>query len=43
VTDGRTLWCSRDHLGFQTSFYRDDPEALVVATEAKQVVAGAGI
>lgn len=43
VTDGRTLWCSRDHLGFQTSFYRDDPEAFVVATEAKQVVAGAGI
>jgi len=43
VTDGRVLWSSRDHLGFQTLFYRDDPRAFVVATEAKQVVAGAGL
>jgi asparagine synthetase B (glutamine-hydrolysing) len=43
VTDGRTLWCSRDHHGFRTLFYRDDADAFVVATEAKQVAAGAGI
>ena len=43
VTDGRTLWSSRDHLGFRTLFYRDDADAFVAATEAKQVAAGAGI
>jgi len=43
VTDGYRLRCFRDHLGFRTFFYRDDPEAFYAATEAKQVIAGAGI
>ena len=43
VSDGETLWSFRDHIGFRTLFYRDDPGMFLVATEAKQVVAGAGI
>jgi asparagine synthase (glutamine-hydrolysing) len=33
----------RDQFGFRTLFYRDGADALVAATEAKQVAAGAGI
>ncbi len=43
VTDGRQLWAFRDHLGFQPLFYRDEPRGVFVATEIKQIVAGAGI
>ena len=43
VTDGRSLWCFRDHVGFQPMFYRDDPRAFFAATEAKQVLAGADL
>ncbi len=43
VSDGTRLWCFRDHLGFATLFYRADRGAIYVATEAKQVVAAAGI
>lgn len=43
VSDGSRLWCFRDHLGFGTLFYRAEREAIYVATEAKQVVAAAGI
>ena len=43
VTDGERLWCFRDHLGFRTLFYRDDATGTFAASEAKQVVAGAGI
>ena len=43
VTDGRHLWLFRDHLGFQPLFYADCPRGLVVATEVKQVIAGAEI
>jgi asparagine synthase (glutamine-hydrolysing) len=43
VTNGSRLWAFRDHLGFKTLFYRDAPDALYVASEAKQVVAGAGL
>ena len=43
VSDGYRLWCFRDHLGFATLFYRAEREAIYVATEAKQVVAAAGI
>jgi asparagine synthase (glutamine-hydrolysing) len=43
LTDGFKLVCFRDHLGFGTLFYRRDAGGCYVATEAKQVVAGAGI
>lgn len=42
ITDGDRLWCLRDHLGFRSLFYRDEPHRLLVASEAKQVCAGAG-
>lgn len=43
VTDGSRLWCFRDHLGFATLFYRAEREAIIVATEAKQVLATADV
>jgi asparagine synthase (glutamine-hydrolysing) len=43
LTDGDRLWCFRDHAGYATLFYRPGPGGLHVATEAKQVVAGAGL
>jgi asparagine synthase (glutamine-hydrolysing) len=43
VTDGAGLRCFRDHLGFRPLFYRNDARAFFAATEAKQVIAGAGI
>lgn len=43
VSDGERLLCFRDHLGFGTLFYRHAGGKTHVATEAKQVVAGAGI
>jgi asparagine synthase (glutamine-hydrolysing) len=43
VTNGRELWCFRDHLGFKPLYYRDEPRAFFVATEAKQVLAGASL
>jgi asparagine synthetase B (glutamine-hydrolysing) len=43
LSDGLRLWCFRDHLGFATLFYRAEREGIYVATEAKQVVAAAGI
>lgn len=43
VTDGDRLWTWRDHLGYRALFYRDDAAGTYVASEAKQVVAGAGI
>lgn len=43
VFDGTTLWCFRDQLGFRPFFFRDDAGAFLAASEAKQVVAGAGL
>jgi len=43
VTDGSTAWCFRDQFGFRPMFFRDAPDALVAATEAKQVAAAADI
>ncbi len=31
VTDGTTMWCFRDHVGFRPLFYRDDPRGFVAA------------
>ena len=43
VTDGRVAWVFRDQFGFRPMFYRDASDGFVAATEAKQVVAAAGI
>jgi asparagine synthase (glutamine-hydrolysing) len=43
ITDGRGLWCIRDHLGIRPLFYREGAKAFFAATEAKQVLAGAEI
>ncbi|MGH2500650.1 MAG: asparagine synthase-related protein, partial [Candidatus Limnocylindria bacterium] len=43
ISDGSSLWCFRDHVGFAPLFYRRDGNGLHVATEAKQVIAGSGI
>ncbi len=41
VTDGRALWCFRDHVGFRSMFYRDEPRRFVAASESRQVAVGA--
>jgi asparagine synthase (glutamine-hydrolysing) len=43
ITDGERMWAFRDHIGFRTLFHRDEARSFYLATEAKQVVAGAGI
>jgi asparagine synthase (glutamine-hydrolysing) len=43
VTDGRRAWAFRDHVGFRPLFYRANGRAAFLASEAKQVVAGAGL
>lgn len=43
VSDGSALWCWRDHLGFKTLFCREEPQTVYIGTEAKQVLAGAGL
>ena len=43
VTDGRQAWCFRDHVGLRPLFYRADGTAAFVASEARQVTAGAGL
>ena len=43
VSDGLTVTAFRDHVGFRPLFYRDAPEAFVLATEARSVVVGSQI
>ena len=43
ITDGRTLWSFRDHVGFRVLFWRDDADAFITAGEARQVVVAARI
>ena len=43
VTNGQDLICFRDHLGGRPLFFRQESARAFVATEAKQVLAGAGI
>lgn len=43
VTDGERAYGFRDHLGYAPLFYRRDDHGFYAATEAKQVVAGAGV
>ncbi len=43
VSDGEQIWCFRDHVGFRAIFFRDDDRGAFVGSEAKQVLAGAGL
>lgn len=43
ISDGRRLWAFRDQIGFETLFQRQDSRGVYLATEAKQVLAGAGV
>lgn len=43
VTDGSSLTAFRDHVGFGLLHYREEGSAVFVATEAKQILAGAGL
>ncbi|NED99649.1 asparagine synthase-related protein [Phytoactinopolyspora halotolerans] len=43
VTDGERAWSFRDHIGGRPFFFRDDGHTWWGASEAKQVVAGAGL
>jgi asparagine synthase (glutamine-hydrolysing) len=43
ISDGERVFCFRDHIGYRPFFYRHDGRGFHGATEAKQVVAGAGI
>lgn len=43
VTDGERIWSFRDHVGFRAVFCREDAAGVHIASEAKQVLAGAGV
>jgi asparagine synthase (glutamine-hydrolysing) len=43
ISDGERVFCFRDHIGYRPLFYRSDSRGFFGASEAKQVVAGAGI
>jgi asparagine synthase (glutamine-hydrolysing) len=43
ITDGERVFCFRDHIGYRPLFYRSDSRGFFAATEAKQIVVGAGI
>jgi len=43
VTDGSRAWAFRDHIGLDTLFYRQDGDRIYLASEAKQVLQGAGV
>ena len=43
VTDGRRMWCFRDHVGLKPLYFRDEARGFFVASEAKQIVVGAGL
>jgi asparagine synthetase B (glutamine-hydrolysing) len=43
VSDGERIWCFRDHVGFRAVFHRADTTGVFLGSEAKQVLAGAGI
>lgn len=43
ISDGEGVFCFRDHIGYRPLFYRRDSRGFFAATEAKQVLAGAGL
>ena len=43
ISDGSRLWAFRDPVGLETLFYRESGDTLFLASEAKQVLRGAGV
>ena len=43
VSDGERIWCFRDQVGFRAVFHRSDDCGVFFGSEAKQVLAGAGV
>ena len=43
VSDGEQLFCFRDHIGYRGLFHHEGEEATYVASEIKQVAAGANL
>jgi asparagine synthase (glutamine-hydrolysing) len=43
VSDGERICCFRDQVGFRAVFHRVDDSGVFLASEAKQVLAGAGV
>lgn len=41
VSDGKSLWAFRDHIGFRALFYRDEAKQVVLANEARSVLVAA--
>jgi asparagine synthase (glutamine-hydrolysing) len=41
VSDGRSLWLFRDHIGFHALFYRDEPGQCVAANEPRSILVAA--
>ena len=39
ITDGRSVWCFRDHFGARPLFFHDGPTGFFAGTEVKQVLA----
>lgn len=43
ISDGHSVLCFRDHIGYRPLFFREDASGFMAASEAKQVVAGASL
>src|SRR5438477_3537819 len=43
VSDGERIWCFRDQVGFRAVYHRSDESGMFFGSEAKQVLAGAGV
>jgi asparagine synthase (glutamine-hydrolysing) len=43
VSDGDRVWAFRDHVGYRALSYREDANAVTIASEPKQVIAASGI
>lgn len=43
VSDGRSLWCFRDHVGFKPLFYRSESSSFIASGDARSVVVASDI
>ncbi len=43
ISDGERIWCFRDQVEIRAAFYRSDDSGAHFGSEAKQVLAGAGV